>query len=395
MSVFARMTCRFLEDFTFGALIAPISPEEFRARYWEREPLIIHRTAPDYYGDLFTVEDFDQAVAHSPNFLKTVNAIKSGTSHKTPSVEGLETTLADMRDGGTLIADHLETRDPKLGLLCRLMEAQLNHRFQTNLYLTPPHGKSSIPHWDNHDVFVLQVLGHKNWKVEKGRRAFPRKGERMGDGREFRGETTSFTLRQGDLIYIPRGFMHAAECGTEPSLHISLGLIPYFLEDLLFATINAAIQHDARLHSALSLGFMGDDTGTIARQIKSALSGISNDAFLSAVVSQFKDEAISKFPIDISGQISAHFHPTPLTVDDVVRPRRGIVFNTHASAETVRLNFGSRSILFPDFFREALDYSLKMPSFTIRELPGDLQEEEKVAFVARLIEEGLVVRRKI
>jgi ribosomal protein L16 Arg81 hydroxylase len=388
------MTCRFLENLTLASLVAPVSEEEFRARYWEQKPLIVHREDPDYYGDLFTLQDFDEAITRGPSHVKTVNAIKKSTTSYAPTVPGLEAVLADMRDGGTLILEHLHHREPKLGLLCRLLRQELSHRFQTNLFLTPPHGKSSVAHWDDHDVFILQVLGYKHWQIEKERRTFPKKSDKLGkECREFRGDLTSFTLKQGDLIYIPRGFVHAAECGSEPSLHITLGVLPFFLEDLLDATIRAAIQRDERLRVALPLGFMHDGREAIVKAAMAALREIADPTFLSAVVDQCRDELVGRFPLDASGQVENFFQPTPLAVGDVVGPRRGIVYRMHVGEGSVRLNFGTRSIVFPGFFREALDFALNTPAFAIRKLPGELEDEERIVFIERLMQEGLVVRK--
>ena len=34
------------------------------------------------------------------------------------------------------------------------------------------------------------------------------------------------------------------------------------------------------------------------------------------------------------------------------------------------------------------------PAFAIRELPGDLEDEERVVFIERLMQEGLVIRKE-
>ena len=243
------MTSRLLENLTLASLIAPITEEDFHAHYWEQKPLVVHRGDPDYYGDLFSLREFDEAITREPSQVKTANAVTSkNKSYKTEMVPGLEALLADMREGGTIVLDSWHRKDPKIGLLCRALGAEFSHRCQANLYLTPPHGKGFPPHWDNHDVFILQVVGSKNWQIEKDRRVFPRKDDRMPEwGRELQGEVLSFTLNQGDLIYMPRGFVHRAESLAEPSLHITLGVTAIFLEDLLNATITAAIQRDERL----------------------------------------------------------------------------------------------------------------------------------------------------
>ena len=390
------VTSRFLESLTLGSLVAPVTEEEFRAQYWERQPLVVHRDDPDYYGDLFTLDDFDAAVSRSPSYIKMNDAASGkGTTYKTPTVKGLESVLADMRDGGSLILEKLERQEPKLGLFCRLLGQELGHTFETDLYLTPPHGKSSIPHWDNVDVFILQVLGSKHWRIENERRIFPIRPYRMGgDGHEFRGDYTAFTVNQGDLVYIPRGFIHIAECGPEASLHISVGLVPVVMEEFLHAIITAAVQRDESLRVALPLGFMHGNGESIVNRARAALRDATDETFLRAVVDQFRDELVQKCPLDISGQVANFFRPCPLTLEDIVGPRPGIVCRIYAGDESVRLNVGTRSIVFPGFFGEALDVALNTPAFAVRDVKGGLEDEEKIAFIERLIEEGLVVRKR-
>lgn len=388
-------TCRFLENLTLASLISPFPKDDFRTHYWEQKPLIVPRRDPDFYGDLFTLKDFDAAIARAPDHVNTANAgaNKKSVAHRGNTVKGIEAVLADMRDGHTLMLDRLNECDPKLGLFCRLLGPELGSSFQTNLYLTPPHGQGSFPHWDNHDVFILQVMGSKRWKIEKKRRLFPGLGERMGeDGRELRGNLHSFTLEQGDLIYIPRGFVHAAECGEVPSLHITFGVKPFFLQEILGAAIQAAVQRDERWRTALPLGFMHGQRETVVRRAMAALREITDETFLGAVVDRFREELVETFPLDVSGQVEDFYQPAAIGLGDSVGPRRGIVYQVHVDGDTVRLNYGARSIVFPGFFQDALNFSLRTPAFAVRDLPGELQDEERVAFIERLMQEGLVVR---
>src|SRR5579863_8237138 len=172
------MECGFLKNLSLASLIAPVSEDEFRTRHWEQQPLIIHRNDPDYYGDLFTLADFDRAITSSPDYVKVANATtKKNASYNSQPTEGLEAVLGDMRAGGTLVLDQMHRREPNLHRLCSVLAAQTGHRSQTNLYLTPPNGQGFSPHRDNHDVFILQVVGRKVWKIEKQRRVFPAKND--------------------------------------------------------------------------------------------------------------------------------------------------------------------------------------------------------------------------
>jgi hypothetical protein len=279
-------------------------------------------------------------------------------------------------------------------MLCRTLGAELGHRFQTNLYLTPPNGKGFSPHWDNHDVFIIQVVGSKDWQIEKQRRVLPGTQEKMGDeGRELRGDVDAFVLEQGDLIYIPRGFVHAASCGSEPSLHITLGVTAVFWEDLLTIAVRAALLQDEQLRLALPLGFSHGPRDVLVKRLKGAFRTIADERFLDGVVEQYLDELVMLHPLDISSQVAELFQPVPLALDDLVGPRRGAVYQIHPTDDSVRVNYGARSIVFLDLFREALEFALNRPVFAIRDVPGDLQDEERVVFIERLLEEGLVVRK--
>jgi ribosomal protein L16 Arg81 hydroxylase len=390
------MVCGFLQKLSLSSLVAPVADAEFRSRYWERQPLVVHRKDPDYYDGLVTLEDFEEAITRNPDYVKIANAATNkNASYKGVVTEGLEAVIGDMRAGSTLVLDQLHHREPKLGLLCRALAAELGHRFQTNLYLTPSSGKGFKPHWDNHDVFILQTVGSKNWNIEKQRRVFPGKNEIMSDeDRELRGDLDSFVLEQGDLIYIPRGFVHAAECGSEPSLHITLGVTAVFWEDLLYAAVKGAILQDERLRHALPLGFLQAPKDVIIKRLRGAFRELADEAFLGGVVAQFNDELVRTYPLDVSDQILDFFRPRPLSIDDVVGARRAIVYQMHNGGDSVRINYGARAIVFPSFFREALEFALNHPAYVIREIPGDLEDEERIAFAERLLEEGLVVRKE-
>jgi hypothetical protein len=99
-----------------------------------------------------------------------------------------------------------------------------------NAYLTPGGQKGFPPHFDNTDVFILQVLGAKRWTLFENytnRQDLPVR-DQPWDPQRYRpnGEEQSFTLYSGDVVYIPRGCMHAAECVDDISLHLTISLDP-------------------------------------------------------------------------------------------------------------------------------------------------------------------------
>jgi ribosomal protein L16 Arg81 hydroxylase len=389
------MLSEFRDSVTFAKLIAPVSVEAFQSDYWERKPLVVHRNDAHYYGDLLTLEDFDRHVASTPSYVKTAEA-KSKTNGKTEtdSTKGVENLLARMWNGSTLVLDQLQRHEPKLGHVCRILQRELGFPFQTNCYLTPANGAGFTPHWDNHDVFILQVVGSKHWKVEHERRRLPGRSDNMTEeeGRFIREGAASFTLKQGDLIYIPRGVVHAAECGTEASLHITLGLHARTWEDLLSATIEDLVRQDDRIRHSLALGFMHSPKDKLAGVITALLKRAMDPEHVNGAIDHFRDKMVAGVAPDISGQILDHFRPRPVDSLTLMRPRSGTVCTMYNGEDTVQLNYAGRSITFLGIFKAALIHALNTPSYAVRELPGDLEEEEKIALVERLIQEGLVVR---
>lgn len=385
----------FHEQATMQRLLAPVSEEEFRACYWEKKPLIVHRKNPAYYGNLFTLQDFDDSLKSGRGYIKTAEATAkivarhSGTGPKT-----MERVLTDMRDGHTLVLDGLQEFNPKLGSLCRMLAQETGEGFQTGVYLTPPNGKGFLPHWDNHDVFVMQVIGSKHWKIESERRTLPpRDGVIEMDQRQLRGGLYEFTLQQGDMVYIPRGFVHAAECGSEISLHITMGVNHNSWDQLLKAAVTAATLRDDSLRFSLPVGHMKGDGTEIVKRLANMLRNMADPVFLTQVLDQFRSELVQKASLDISGQIAYFFQPKDLELDDRFGARPGLFYAISKDEKSVTLRVGTRAITFPDFFGAALAFALETPSYALRELPGDLEDDLKFVFIERLMEEALIIRK--
>lgn len=103
-----------------------------------------------------------------------------------------------------------------------------------NLYLTPPNSQGLACHFDDHCVFVCQIFGSKQWTVlSQPCQLLPRLYDDL-HGSEINSKTAGtreFLLRKGDVLYIPRGFLHEActksGCDDDSSgfsLHLTLSV---------------------------------------------------------------------------------------------------------------------------------------------------------------------------
>ena len=58
--------------------------------------------------------------------------------------------------------------EARLAAVARSLEVELNFPTQVNAYITPPQSSGLLPHYDDHDVVVLQIQGSKSWHLYVG-----------------------------------------------------------------------------------------------------------------------------------------------------------------------------------------------------------------------------------
>jgi ribosomal protein L16 Arg81 hydroxylase len=390
------MASEFLRDFSFDKLIAPIRQNAFFDEYWENQVLVVQRQAPSYYGDLLTIPELDNAVATAPGRLGLVPHSDEGSTDiqfadNTATLN--EMALTELRRGGTLVLGHVEERLPNLALICRLLGREFGFRSWAAVYMTPPGSHAFKAHFDQTEVFVLQVLGSKLWRTSTARRLFPRTEEFDSGDTEIGPDHQEHHLRQGDLLYIPRGFVHDARSIEEPSVHITLRLEPPSWEDLIKATVKLAADGNDALKRALPVGFLNRNSDELVGGLAARLAEIAAPEQLGRAAALFADEYVTRFSPDIAGQVQTVFGGAGLGPDDRIGPRRGLVYRLHEADDTITLRVGFRSIAFPDVLADQLRFALETPSFAIRDLPGDLTDDEKVVFIERLVQEGLIERK--
>ena len=176
---------------------------------------------------------------------------------------------AELRGGATLILDAVNELHPPLRRLCEGMAAEFRAYSQTNLYACWGESQGFEVHWDDHDVFVVQVEGAKRWDLYGLTRPAPLRREREPAPRPA-GPPEQVVLEAGDLLYLPRGYWHAAVGLGEPSLHLTIGLSRKTGADLLHWLADEAVT-DPRVRADLRLEA---DDAQLGAQISEILSGV-------------------------------------------------------------------------------------------------------------------------
>jgi Cupin superfamily protein len=80
-------------------------------------------------------------------------------------VPDLQKITDEYRRGATVALPAIHRSWTPLWLLCDRIETQLDHPAHAHVYITPGNASRFTPHYDVHEVLVLQIAGKKRWSI--------------------------------------------------------------------------------------------------------------------------------------------------------------------------------------------------------------------------------------
>lgn len=303
--------------------------------------------------------------------------------------------LDQLTRGATLVLQGLHRIWPPLRAFCLGLAGDLGCAVQANAYLTPAGNQGFATHYDTHDVFVLQVAGTKHWQVHEPVQPDPLERQPWGGYAEEVAASAAgpafldHVLAPGDLLYLPRGWLHAAAAIDETSLHITLGLRRPTRYTIVEALLGLAAA-DPELRAGLPLGLDLTDPARLAPE-------------LAATVDALRDFLCKADPEETArrlrrGQWTAH-RPGPvrpvaqaafaaaLGPDDLVRLRPGLRLRLAGD----RIELPDRVIDFPHGCARAVALLLAGPAVRVGDLPGLDDAESQLVLARRLLREAVLV----
>jgi hypothetical protein len=129
-----------------------------------------------------------------------------------------------LRQGATLVLDAVDELYQPLDQLAETLERSVREHVQINAYAGWRTSRGFDLHWDDHDVFILQVTGRKRWSVYGMTRPYPLARDIEPNRKPTHEPLWDAILEDGDLLYIPRGWWHVAFPLDEPTLHLTVGI---------------------------------------------------------------------------------------------------------------------------------------------------------------------------
>ena len=382
----------------YAWLIDPLPGAEFERDYYEQQLCHVRREPSPYYEELLSIGDLDLVLgthAAGPGDIQVVRSdgdVARRRYTKDGRVQPLE--VARHFDGGaTVIFNQLQRRVPALARLCVGLGRAFSSRVQTNIYLTPPDAQGFNPHWDTHDVFVLQISGTKRWSIFDTRVKLPLRGQRFRRGISPGDISEEFELGPGSAVYLPRGLMHAARSTGEPSLHVTLGLTAFTWAEFLVESISAAALDDESLRRNLPPDFAREGFPAAERErlFGEKLDSVRSRFQPEVVWRRFTDEVLAGDVPLFTDLFSQRFDREPLTPGSRLRRRVGLLTEAAIAGESCLLRFSGQELRLPSRVWPAVHFvTTAEDDFAVRDLPDCLDADGKLTLARRLVREGVL-----
>jgi bifunctional lysine-specific demethylase and histidyl-hydroxylase NO66 len=388
------------QELSLDWLLAPVTLDAFLNEIWGVTHYHVNRGRPDYLNRLCEgAGNVDELLAAYRPHLSLVSLVRKAERKEQylyRLADGSFDVAAigqDFADGYSIVLESVQRYVRPLAELSQSIDVELNFAAQVNAYFTPPQSQGLVAHFDDHDALIVQLQGSKIWHLYEGIDVPPH--EMAGHPPIAAAELPApvdVRLETGDVLYVPRGRVHAAESAVELSVHLTVGLHAPTLSLLATRILNALSSSEDLLHTQLPPRFLSDPgartgLGGLVRGIADILG--RPDAIaggLDSLEADLVGRGLCQPPR--SGISDA------VAIDDAtwVMKVQPLYARVTESGDAVTLHFAKSAVTSPSDHRGALHYVAKSAEpFRISELPG-LSDAQRIDLARTLILQGFLLR---
>ncbi|WP_157811393.1 JmjC domain-containing protein [Pseudomonas qingdaonensis] len=232
----------------FNFIFEHISQQQFLDEYFDRAALHI-KGSPQKFASLLDMQAFNQILNSNTLLYPKVRITNhNNTIHKYDLIDDVDRYANNQNNtlnkkkmlhaiarGGTLVFDNIQQHSARLENFTDTLASELNTRIGMNGYYTAANQRGVNPHFDRHDVLVLQIHGSKRWYYRDEQHVLSKaiRHQRVPAIDAAATGWSSVLLEQGDVFYCPRGLWHFTRTEARHSAHLAVGLYPLTLREWL------------------------------------------------------------------------------------------------------------------------------------------------------------------
>jgi lysine-specific demethylase/histidyl-hydroxylase NO66 len=387
-------------ELSLAWLLAPLTVETFLTEIWGRTHYHVSRSGSEYFGGLLDESaSVDDLLGFFRPDLSLVRLVRQNDK-KEPYVYrrpdgGFDAAAIgrDFADGYTIVLESVHRYVRAMASLLHAIEVELNFATQVNAYFTPPESQGFIPHYDEHDVLILQIRGSKIWHLYDGADVAPCDMIRHEPvAADALPAPTDVHLDAGDVLYLPRGRVHAAEATAEVSVHLTLGFNAPTLFMLVTRALTALSHIDNRVHTQLPPRYLDapDVRATLNGLVRDVVDALEQPSVISEGLGSLADDLVKRGQSPPVGQSITN----AIGIDGRTRVAKyqPLYSRVTETPDGVALHFAQLVVSAGPDHKDALQFLAKSTEpFWVCDLPG-LSETQQTELTRTLIVNGFLVR---
>ena len=200
-------------------LLGGISPQTFMRRFWQKKPLLVRQAVPGIMPVPDRAGLFDLAAQQQveSRLVARPGALSQGGWRLRHGPFGRRALPPLKRPGWTLLVQGVDLHVEAARALLDQFRFVPDARLDDVMVSYASDGGGVGPHFDSYDVFLLQVLGQRRWRIGRQKELALVPGMPLKILSAFEAEQ-EFVLDPGDMLYLPPRYAHdgvaIGECMT-------------------------------------------------------------------------------------------------------------------------------------------------------------------------------------
>lgn len=186
-------------------LLGNITPAEFLADYWQKKPLLIRKAIPHFKG-LLSANDLAGLSCEDDAQARIIKQSK-GKWQVTDGPFDEDAFIKLPEKDWTLLVQSVNQHLPDATSLLAQFNFIPHARLDDLMVSYAPDGGGVGPHFDSYDVFLLQGIGKRLWRVSKQQDLSLIENAPLKILKSFVSEQ-EYILEAGDMLYLPPQIAH-------------------------------------------------------------------------------------------------------------------------------------------------------------------------------------------